>query len=206
MTLEQIALLFGFAGALIGLGADAVAHRWPEHDEAQARRPVDWRTAVVMAAGAVVFYGLAARFGNDAIAFIVYFALFVALTLLLATDLDQRLLPDVVTLPLIPVAAAVLLLGWSPTLAGKEFGLISGIAAGVLFPVVLFITDRLFGGGLGEGDLKLSVSLGLLFGLSAYFYGLLVASIGFAVVLVVLIVARRLSLKTFIPFGPVLIF
>ena len=66
--------------------------------------------------------------------------------------------------------------------------------------------DRVVGGDLGFGDVKLAVSLGLMFGLSALFYGLVVASIGFAVVLLALIVTKRLGLKTAIPFGPVLIF
>ena len=58
---------------------------------------------------------------------------------------------------------------------------------------MLLVSDRVIGGDLGLGDVKLSVSLGLLFGLSALFYGLLVASIGFAVVLLVLIAPRRLG-------------
>ena len=86
---------------------------------------------------------------------------------LLATDLDQRLLPDLLTLPLIVFAAAVLLLGYSPALAGKELGLVSGVAAAVVLPVVMLVLDRVIGGDLGFGDVKLSVSLGLLFGLSA---------------------------------------
>jgi hypothetical protein len=41
---------------------------------------------------------------------------------------------------------------------------------------------------------------------SRLFVGLLFASIGFSVVLLVLIGLRRLSLKSAVPFGPVLIF
>ena len=62
------------------------------------------------------------------------------------------------------------------------------------------------GGDLGMGDVKLSISLGLLFGLSALFYGLVLASLGFALVLVGLMAVRKLGLKSAVPFGPVLIF
>jgi leader peptidase (prepilin peptidase)/N-methyltransferase len=67
------------------------------------------------------------------------------------------------------------------------------------------LTERIFRGALGMGDLKLAVSLGLFFGLSQLFVGFLAASVGFAAVVLLLILMRRVSLKTAIPFGPALI-
>jgi leader peptidase (prepilin peptidase)/N-methyltransferase len=207
VTFDVVATVLAAFGAAVGFAADALAHRWPMHEEDHTPRSrFDWRTVALVMAGAISFGLLGARFGHDAQALVVYVLLFVALLVLLATDLDQRLLPDVVTLPLIVFAAAVLFLGVSPALEGKSLGMISGLAAGFGFPVVLFVTDRIFRGGLGQGDLKLAVSLGFLFGLSAFFYGLLLASIGVSIVLVALMVARRLTMKSFIPFGPILIF
>ena len=130
---------------------------------------------------------------------------FAALTVLLATDLDQRLLPDLITLPLIPFAAVVLLLGWDPLLAGKSLGIASGIVAGILAPIGLLVSDRLFGGSLGLGDVKLSVSLGLMCGIYLLIAGFFVASIVFAIVIGVLIALGRLKLRSHIPFGPILI-
>lgn len=128
-----------------------------------------------------------------------------ALTLLLATDLDQRLLPDLVTLPMIPAALVVLLLGWDPLLAQKSLGLASGIAAGIGFPLALAASSRVFRGGLGLGDVKLLVSVGLVSGLSALLEGLLAASLAFGAVLLVLLVLRRIELRSYVPFGPVII-
>jgi hypothetical protein len=42
-------------------------------------------------------------------------------------------------------------------------------------------------------------------GVSNVFVGIVVASVGFSAVLIVLIALRRLSLKSAVPFGPVLI-
>ncbi|HYI21426.1 MAG TPA: hypothetical protein VEX62_02215, partial [Candidatus Limnocylindrales bacterium] len=67
------------------------------------------------------------------------------------------------------------------------------------------VSDRILHGELGGGDLKLAVSIGLMSGVAALVFGLLVASIGFSVVLIALMVMRRLSLKSAVPFGPVLI-
>ena len=59
--------------------------------------------------------------------------------------------------------------------------------------------------GLGAGDVKLAVSLGLMAGIVQLIAGFLVASIGGALVLVVLIATRRIGFKTAIPFGPILL-
>jgi prepilin signal peptidase PulO-like enzyme (type II secretory pathway) len=62
-----------------------------------------------------------------------------------------------------------------------------------------------FKGGLGWGDVKLLVSVGLVSGISALLVSLLVASLGFGVVLVALLATRRVALRSYVPFGPVII-
>jgi leader peptidase (prepilin peptidase) / N-methyltransferase len=198
-----VVVLLGAFGALLGLLADRVAARWPEHEDGRVRG-VDWRTAVVVVSGAAAMAAAPLRWPDPAQLLVVE-ALFAALILLLATDLDQRLLPDVVTLPMIPVALVVLLLGWDPLLAGKGMGVVSGLAAAVVAPAFLLVSSVLLRGGIGMGDIKLSVSLGLVCGLSRLFTGFLLASAVSAVVLVVLLASRRLTLRSYIPFGPVII-
>ncbi len=209
------ALVAGAAGAILGFLGDRLAARWPEHDvdpehrvaavrRSDTVRRSDRRTALVAAAGALAFAALGARWSEprDLLVLGIYFA---ALIVLLATDLDQKLLPDLITYPLMAYSLAVLLLGWVPLLDGKSLGLVSGLAAGLGAPVFLFISDRVLGGGLGIGDLKLAVSLGLMSGVSGLFAGFLVASALSSVVLLALIGIRRIGLRSAIPFGPVLI-
>jgi len=197
------AIVAGASGALLGFLADRLAARWPEHEVAGHRR-LDWRTVLVVVAGALSFAALFARWSEprDLLVLCLYFAAFIVL---LATDLDQKLLPDLITFPLMAYALAMLLLGWNPLLDGKSLGLISGIAAGLGAPVVLLVSDRLLGGALGMGDLKLAVSLGLMSGVSGLFAGFVIASALSSIVLLVLIGARRIGLRSAIPFGPILI-
>jgi leader peptidase (prepilin peptidase) / N-methyltransferase len=203
------ALVGGLLGGLLGLAADRLAARWPAHADGAARG-VDWRTGVVVMAGLLAFGGLAARWSEprDLVVLGIYVA---ALIVLLATDLDQRLLPDLITLPLIVYAAAVTLLPplvgdpLNPLVGGKSLGAVSAIAAAVLAPLLLVVSDRIFKGALGMGDVKLAVSLGLMCGISLLLVGFLLASVAFAIVVLVLLAARRLTLKTAIPFGPALI-
>jgi leader peptidase (prepilin peptidase)/N-methyltransferase len=205
VTQELAMLVVALVGALVGFLADRLSTRWPEHEADYQPRRLDWRTALLTLGGAAVGAGLVLRWSEprDLAILGVYCA---ALLVLLATDLDQKLLPDLVTLPLIVFTGAILVLGWSPLLADKSLALVSGIGAAIGLPVLLFISDRILHGELGAGDLKLAVSLGLMSGVSRLFVGLLIASIGFSVVLLVLIGLRRLSLKSAVPFGPVLIF
>ena len=87
-------------------------------------------------------------------------------------------------------------------LADKDLAVVTAVAAGLGAPILLLVSDRLLGGALGMGDVKLAVSLGLMAGISRFVGGFLVASVLSAVVLITLIALRRLSLRSAIPFGP----
>jgi leader peptidase (prepilin peptidase)/N-methyltransferase len=195
--------LFGLAGLVIGLLADRLAARWPAHDDGHVR-PRDWRTVALPIGAAIAFAALPGRWpgAQELVILGVYFA---ALTILVAIDLDQRLLPDPLTLPLAAAALALVLLNLDPLLAGKEQPLLSAVLAGVGAPLILAILDRVAHGALGAGDLKLALGLGLMSGVTRLFGGLLVASLGAALVILALMAARRIGLRTAIPFGPILI-
>jgi leader peptidase (prepilin peptidase)/N-methyltransferase len=205
---------FAIAGAAWGLAADRIGARWPAHedeiDEAGAIvrgagwvRPVDWRTIVVLLLGGASLGALPLRFA-DPVPLAIFGAFFAALTLLLATDLDQRLLPDVITLPAIPVALALAVAGANPLV--PPGALPGAILAAVAIPAFLFVVAIPFGAGaIGMGDLKLLVSVGLLTGLARAVTGVVVGALVAGVVLAILLVARRITLRTYVPFGPFLI-
>jgi leader peptidase (prepilin peptidase)/N-methyltransferase len=199
--MEPLSALLGAAGFALGLAADRFATRWPEHDEEHpAGRAADWRTAATALTGALALGLLPLRFAGDPLALIVFGAWFVTLVIGLATDFDQRLLPDVLTLPAIPVALAYAATGANP-LVGSD--LQSAVVAAVAIPLVLFVPSIPFGAGaFGIGDVKLLAGVGLLAGgsraLSSVVFALLVAG----VVLVVLLAARRIGRRTYVPFGP----
>ena len=200
--MTPLALVLGIAGLAWGLVSDRIAARWPEHEDGSIRA-VDWRTALMGILGAVVLGALPSRF--EAPMPLAIFVLFTAaLVLLLATDLDQRLLPDVITLPLVPFAAVVSLSGANPLVPAQEMA--PALAAAVGFPLGLFILSIPFGSGaIGLGDLKLMISVGLLAGLHRAFMGLLAGALLSGVVIGLLLLTRQVSLKTYVPFGPFLI-
>lgn len=202
-----IAVLAGIAGAVLGLAADRFAVRWPEHDpedaEHPAGRPPGWRTLVVVAISAVAFALLPARFAGDPAALGLFGAWFVTLVVGLATDLDQRLLPDVLTLPVIPVALVYAVSGLNPLVGG---GWVGAVIAAIVIPAVLYLPSIPFGAGaFGMGDVKLLAGTGLMLGFTRALGGVLGGLLLAGVVLVVLLAARRIGRRSYVPFGPFLI-
>jgi leader peptidase (prepilin peptidase) / N-methyltransferase len=155
--------------------------------------------------GGVAFAATVARFGLDQRSLAIIGLYVAALVVLFATDLDQRLLPDPITLPLIAFAAIVTLAGWSPFVRTSD-DLLWALAAAALVPLALFLLALPFGeGAIGQGDLKLLVSVGLLAGGANLFYGLVAGALAAGIAVAVLVFVRRLTLKSFVPYGPFLI-
>lgn len=191
-------------GLVFGYAADRLAARWPEHEDG-AIRARDWRTPVVTIVGGLAFAATVARFGTSLPQIAVVFPYVAVLVVLFAIDLDQRLLPNVLTYPLIPYALAVFAVGASPFVLSSE-DLAWAAAAAFVVPAALFLLAIPFGSGaIGEGDLKLLVSVGLFAGASKLFYGLVVGAIAAGLVVAILVFVRRLSMKSFVPYGPFLI-
>lgn len=199
--MEPLSVVLGASGLVLGLAADRLATRWPEHDEEHPPgRTIDWRTATTALVGALTLGLLPSRFSGDPLALVVFGAWFVTLVIGLATDLDQRLLPDLLTLPVIPVALVYAVSGANP-LVGSE--LLPAIIAAVAIPAVLFLPSIPFGAGaFGLGDVKLLAGVGLLLGGSRALSAVVVALLVSGIVLGSLLAARRIGRRTYVPFGP----
>ncbi|HEX5012946.1 MAG TPA: A24 family peptidase [Candidatus Limnocylindrales bacterium] len=193
-------------GLVLGVLADRLATRWPEHEppDFPAGRRVGWRTVVCGLFGAFAFAVLPARFGDDWLAFALFGAWFATLVVGLATDLDQRLLPDVLTLPVVPVAAIYAVSGLNPLVGGE---LLPALLVATVVPAVLYVASLPFGAGaFGQGDVKLLVGVGLMAGGIRAFTGIVSGLFLAGVVLAILVVTRRITLRSYVPYGPFLIF
>jgi leader peptidase (prepilin peptidase)/N-methyltransferase len=201
---SQLVIGAALVGAAWGFVADRIAARWPAHEDGSIRA-IDWRTVAVIAAGAIGPALLAERYGGDARAFAFLGVLVVALVLLFATDLDQRLLPDVITFPITAYALLGFVLGIGPIVRAPGDLLVAAIAA-IAVPAVLFLLSVPFGAGaIGIGDLKLLFGVGLLVGAQRLIATVIVGAVAAAAGIVILLVLRRISLKSYVPYGPFLI-
>jgi leader peptidase (prepilin peptidase)/N-methyltransferase len=143
------------------------------------------------------------RFASDLLALALFTAWFATLTIGLATDLDQRILSNLTTLPVIPVALLYAASGLNP-FVGAE--LLPAIAAATIIPAALYLPSIPFGAGaFGIGDVKLLVGVGLMLGLGRAFSGIVIGLFGSGIVLGALLLARRIGRRSYVPFGPFLI-
>ena len=158
--------------------------------------------SVAIGAFAFGLYGL--RFeGASPILQVAFGAWLATLVVGFAIDLDQRLLPDEFTIPVIPIAFLLAATGLNPLAAPLETAIIAAVA----IPIALYVFSIPFGeGAFGLGDVKLLAGVGLMLGFTRAFSGLLAGLIASGVVLVLLLATRRISRQTFVPFGPFLIF
>jgi leader peptidase (prepilin peptidase) / N-methyltransferase len=191
-------------GGIWGLACDRISARWPAHEDGSIR-PIDWRTPVVAVVGAGSGAFLVDRFGGNTGQLALMGLYVLALILLFATDLDQRLLPDVITYPLIVLALVGFVLGVGPYVHDPtDLGFAAAAAVGM--PLFLYLLSIPFGAGaIGLGDLKLLVSVGLLSGPLRLLVGLIGGALLGAIAIVVLIVLRRITLRSYVPYGPFLI-
>jgi leader peptidase (prepilin peptidase)/N-methyltransferase len=155
---------------------------------------------------AVAFGGLWLRFGASPLLAAFCYLATVGVPLAFI-DARHKRLPDLLTLPSYP--AALLLLGVAAPFvpSGSRhlvYGLIGMAAVWLFFVLQAFI----YPAGIGWGDVKLSGVLGLYlgwFGAGALLAGMIGGYLLAAVTGIGLIVARRASRKSQIPFGPFMI-
>jgi leader peptidase (prepilin peptidase)/N-methyltransferase len=115
-------------------------------------------------------------------------------------DLEHRIIPNKITLP---AAVAAVAIGAALDLKGVPEQLIAGAGAGGFLLAFLLMYPR----GMGMGDVKLAVVLGLFLGRSvgvAILAGVLTATLMGAVVIAR--VGVEAGRKTAVPFGPFLAF
>ncbi len=145
----------------------------------------------------LLFVFLYNRFGLSPHLF--FALLYTAILLLLTvTDLEHRLIQNVVILP-------SLLLAFAGGFYAPNFSWKQAVLGGAIGFVVFYILALLARGGLGSGDVTLAAFLGLITGfpniILVIVYGMLLGGI----ISGVLLITRRATMKTFIPYGPFLI-
>ena len=199
---DPVVPLLAVAGFVWGVVADRISARWPAHDDGSVRS-VDWRTLAVAVFGAVALAAVGQRFGDPAQQ-LLFGAFFAACVLIMATDLDQRLMPDVVTLPLIVLGAVAL--AWGGDSLVNRSPVWMAIVGAVAVPGVLFVASLPFGeGAFGIADVKFLAAVGLLAGLVRVVIVVFAGALVSGVVIIALLVTRRITLHSYIPFGPFLI-
>jgi leader peptidase (prepilin peptidase)/N-methyltransferase len=127
-----------------------------------------------------------------------WIAVFEALLVMALIDIRLGVIPDEINifLGVIGIALAII-----PGVQGSVvlMNIIGAAAAGIFFALLIAVTR---GRGMGMGDLKLAVPLGLIFGWPNILFVLISSFVIGAAVSVFAIACRKKTMKDTLPFGP----
>ncbi len=165
------------------------------------RHPISWRYPLVEALTAILFVLTVQRYGAslETVFLLIFLCGLVVASFI---DLDHQVIPNVITLPGIPLGLLTALLVREPPLLDRLIGTLAG--AGFLY-LVLFYGGVLYGqDAMGEGDLNLIALVGAFLGWRAVVMTVLVACLSGSAVGIALMLMRRLGRRQHMPFGPFL--
>lgn len=162
---------------------------------------ISWRYPLVEFITAVLALLLFLKFGLT-LNFLVFFIFTAVLIVITFIDLDHQIIPDVITLPGIPIffllAIFVVEIPWKEALVGLLIG------GGVLF-VIAFVYELLTKReGMGGGDIKLLAMIGGFLGWKSLMFVLLFSSFSGAIIGITAMIIQKQDMKYAVPFGPFL--
>jgi leader peptidase (prepilin peptidase)/N-methyltransferase len=162
---------------------------------------ISWRYPLVELITALLALLLFMKFGLT-LNFLVFFIFTAVLIAISFIDLDHQIIPDILSLPGIPIfflaAIFIVRLPWHEALIGLLIG------GGMLFLIAFvyeFITKR---EGMGGGDIKLLAMIGGFLGWKSLIFVVLFSSLAGAVVGITAMVIKKQDMKYAVPFGPFL--
>ncbi len=159
------------------------------------RYPVIELMSGIFAVGVFLKYGLTFEA-------VIYYAFVAALLVITFIDIDHQIIPDVITLPGIPIffAASFAL----PEITAVESILGILIGGGSLFSIAWLYHLLTQKEGMGGGDIKLLAMMGAIIGWQGVLFAIFVASAVGTVSGMLLMLKNRKTMKLAIPFGPFL--
>lgn len=166
------------------------------------KTPISWRYPAVELLNGIGYYFILYRFGPTP-ATLIYAVFFSALVVITFIDLAHQIIPDVITLPGIPIsliaASTMLPTGWVNSLEGLLLG--GGLFYLIAWGSLLLLKKE----GMGGGDIKLVAMIGALLGWQELLLAIFSASIAGSAVGLLLIGTNLRSREDPIPFGPFLV-
>jgi leader peptidase (prepilin peptidase)/N-methyltransferase len=162
---------------------------------------ISWRYPLVELITALLALLLFMKFGLT-LNFLVFFIFTAVLIAISFIDLDHQIIPDILSLPGIPIfflaAIFIVRLPWHEALIGLLIG------GGMLF-LIAFVYELLTKReGMGGGDIKLLAMIGGFLGWKSLIFVVLFSSLAGAVVGITAMVIKKQDMKYAVPFGPFL--
>jgi len=165
------------------------------------RTRISWRYPLVEALSCILALLLFRKYGLTW-QFPVVFIFVSALIVIAFIDLDHQIIPDVITLPGIPLGFIAAVLVMKLSCYEALWGLLIG--GGVLYLIAVSYAFLRKQEGMGGGDIKLLAMLGAFLGWKSLIFIVLGSSLTAAAVGITLMAVKGKDMKYAVPFGPFL--
>jgi len=133
---------------------------------------------------------------------VVYFVFISSLLVITFIDIDHKIIPDIITLPGIPIGLAASFVLPDMTFKSSFLGLLVG--GGSLLLVAWTYSLITHKEGMGGGDIKLLGMIGTFIGWKGVIFTIFAASLAGTLVGIIVMLLKGKNLKFAIPFGPFL--
>ena len=163
--------------------------------------PISIRYPMVEAMSGLLCLGVFLKFGPTAQA-VIYFAFIATLLAITFIDIDHRIIPDIISLPGIPIFFLASLALPTLTYLDSLLGILAG--GGILYLVAFAYSLLTKKEGMGGGDIKLLAMIGALIGWKGVFFTIFVSSAVGTISGMLIMLMTRQSMKLAVPFGPFL--
>ncbi|WDN89252.1 leader peptidase (prepilin peptidase) / N-methyltransferase [Desulfosarcina sp. BuS5] len=160
---------------------------------------IPFRYPLVEISGGLFALLILKQFGLSLYSF-VYFVFIAVLIVVTFIDLDHRIIPDVITLPGIPIFFGLAFLLPESDWVNSVLGILVG--GGSLLTVAWVYALLTGKEGMGGGDIKLLAMAGALVGWKGVLFTIFVSSAAGALIGIILMLRTRKGLKLAVPFGP----
>ncbi len=178
-----------------------LSYLWLKAKCRQCKIPISFRYPMIEVMTGLFALSVLFRFGLG-IESLIYFAFTATMIVITFIDLDHQIIPDIISLPGIPIF--FLASFWIPTMTWKDslIGIVSGGGSLWLVAEIYMLIAKKE--GMGGGDIKLLAMMGALIGWKGVLFTIFFSSaIGTFAGLAIMLHTRK-NLKLAIPFGPFL--
>jgi leader peptidase (prepilin peptidase)/N-methyltransferase len=162
---------------------------------------ISFRYPMVELITGVVAVGLLFKFGLS-LEGLVYFVFISSLLVITFIDLDHQIIPDIITLPGIPIGLVASFVLPQISFKSSVLGLLMG--GGSLWLVAWAYSLIAKRDGMGGGDIKLLAMIGTLIGWQGVIFTIFASSVMGSVVGITIMLIKGKNMKFAIPFGPFL--
>ena len=163
--------------------------------------PISFRYPLVELMNGIVAVALLFKFGLS-VESLVYFVFISSLLVITFIDLDHQIIPDIITLPGIPMGLIASFALPTITLKASALGLLIG--GGSLWFVAWAYNLIAHRDGMGGGDIKLLAMIGTIIGWKGVIFTIFASSVMGSCVGITMMLIKGKNMKFAIPFGPFL--